>query len=79
VNASRRLPKHNSGERVTVNTMQTARQHIVDVLRRAGYTEVADEAMRLLPDPVDLDHVAVFLAPYGITKDGLISVMGGSP
>ena len=59
--------------------MQTARQHIVDVLRKTGYTEVADEAMRQLPDPVDLDYVAGFLAPYGITKDGLISLMGGSP
>ncbi len=55
------------------------RRDIIDVLRKTGFAEVADEAARLLPDPVDLDRVAGFLAPYGITKDELISQMGGSP
>ena len=41
--------------------------------------EEADLAARDLPDPVDLDRAAQFLAPYGITKDALISRMGGSP
>jgi len=36
-------------------------------------------AARDLPDPVDLDRAAQFLAPYGVTKDALISRMGGSP
>jgi hypothetical protein len=59
--------------------MQLTRQHVVDTLRRTGFPEVADEILRLLPDPVDLDHVAKFLEPYGITRDELISRMGGSP
>lgn len=59
--------------------MQIARQHVVDVLRTAGLAQVADEATRSLPDEVDLEVAAQFLQRYGITKDVLISRMGGSP
>jgi hypothetical protein len=59
--------------------MQVARQHVVDVLRTAGLPQVADEASRSLPDPVDMERAAQFLQRYGITKDVLISRMGGSP
>ena len=59
--------------------MQVARQHVVDVLRTAGLPQVADEASRSLPDPVDIERAAQFLQRYGITKDVLISRMGGSP
>jgi hypothetical protein len=41
--------------------------------------EAADKAASGLPDPVDLDQAQQFLEPYGITKDALISRMGGSP
>jgi hypothetical protein len=41
--------------------------------------EEAEVAARDLPDPVELDRAAQFLAPYGITRDVLISRMGGSP
>ena len=49
------------------------------MLRRTGFGEVADEALRLLPDPVDLDRAVEILQLYGVTKDELISRMGGSP
>jgi hypothetical protein len=62
-----------------VVTVQFTRQHVVDVLRKAGFREAADEAMRVLPDPVDLDYAARWAAPYGITESELISRMGGSP
>jgi len=58
---------------------QVTRQHVVDVLRTAGLREVADEATRSLPDQLDLERAAQFLQRYGITKDVLISRMGGSP
>ena len=58
---------------------QYRKQDIVDMLRKVGLTEQADEAMRVLPDPVDADEVARFGALYGITRDTLISRMGGSP
>jgi len=32
-----------------------------------------------LPDPVEGDQIAAFLAPYDITLDELESRMGGSP
>jgi hypothetical protein len=59
--------------------MQLSRQNVVDVLRRTGLRELADEALRVLPDPVDLDHVAKWAESHGITRDDLISRMGGSP
>jgi hypothetical protein len=37
--------------------VQCSRQEVVDLLRKAGFREAADEAMVELPDPVDLEHV----------------------
>ena len=59
--------------------MQVTKRHIVDVLRTAGLPQVADEANRSLPDELDIEHAAQFVGRYGITKDELISRMGGSP
>ena len=59
--------------------MQVTRQHVVDMLRTAGLLGLAEEAHRVLPDPVEYNHAAGFLAQYGITKDELISRRGGSP
>ena len=52
---------------------------MVDVLRRTGFNELAEEVPKALPDPVDLEDVLKFLEPYGITKDFLMSRLGGSP
>jgi hypothetical protein len=49
------------------------------MLRRTGLPELAEEALRVLPDPVDLDFVAEVLQRYGVTMDDLIDRMGGSP
>jgi hypothetical protein len=49
------------------------------MLRQAGFGEVADEAMRDLPDPVDLDHLREWGRQRGITREVLTSQMGGSP
>ena len=59
--------------------MQVSRQHVVDILRIVALPELADEARRVLPDPVEYNHAARFLARYGLTKDELISRRGGSP
>jgi hypothetical protein len=59
--------------------MEVTRQHVVDVLRTAGLPEAADEANRSLPEEMELEQAEEFLGPYGITKDALISRMGGSP
>ena len=57
--------------------MQYSRQHLASTLRRTGFPEVAEEALRVLPDPVDGDQIAAFLVPYGITMDELVNRMGG--
>ena len=59
--------------------MQVTRQHVVDILRMAGLAELAEEAQRTLPDPLEYKQAERFLARYSITKDELISIMGGSP
>jgi hypothetical protein len=62
-----------------VIAVQLTRQHVVDVLRKAGLPEMADEALRDLPDPVDSEQVAAWAVPYGVSMDELTSRMGGSP
>ena len=62
-----------------VAEMQYSKQELVTILRRTGYTELADKALRVLPDPVDYDQITAFLRPYGVSKDDIISEMGGSP
>jgi hypothetical protein len=52
---------------------------VVDVLRRAGLWEDARQAELSLPESADLDRVAEFCHARGITKDMLVSLLGGSP
>ena len=59
--------------------MQFRREEGVEILRRTGFNAEAEEAARVLPDPVDLDRVAQWAQQHGITHDMLISAMGGSP
>ena len=59
--------------------MQYSKQEVVALMRRTGYTELADEAERVLPDPVDLDQLEAFARQHGVSKDDIISEMGGSP
>jgi hypothetical protein len=55
------------------------KHEIVRMLRNAGLPQVAEEAEQSLPDEVDLERAAQFAARYGVTRDELISRMGGSP
>lgn len=59
--------------------MQYSRQHVVDLMHRLGRPELADEAARVLPDPVDADQLSAWSMQHGLTHDDLISQMGGSP
>ena len=59
--------------------MQVTREHVVGILRMVALPDLAEEARRVLPDPVEYNRAARFLAEYGVTKDDLISRMGGSP
>ena len=62
-----------------VVAVQLTRQHVADVLRTAGLPEMADEAVRDLPDPVDSEQVAAWAVPYGVNMGDLVSRVGGSP
>ncbi len=58
---------------------QFVKQEVINVLRKTGYPAAAEDALHVLSDPVDIDTLQRFVAPYGITQDELISRMGGSP
>ena len=58
---------------------QYSRQHVIDLLNRLGYIQLAEEASRVLPDPVDADQVSTWGMQHGLSRDDLISRMGGSP
>ena len=59
--------------------MALQRQWVIDVLRRSGYREAADDAARELPDEVSRQEVEEFGDRHGISRDELIDRMGGSP
>jgi hypothetical protein len=58
---------------------QYSRQYAVDLLKHAGYTDLADEALRELPDPVDVHRLEAWCAQHGLSYSALVSRMGGSP
>jgi hypothetical protein len=62
-----------------VMAMEPSRQDVVDLLRRLGLRELADEASRDLPDPVDWDRLEAWGMQHDISHDDLISWFGGSP
>ena len=37
--------------------MSQDRQWVIDLLRRLGYTQAAEEAARELPDPVSIEEI----------------------
>ncbi len=55
------------------------RQWVVDILRRLGYQHEAEEAARVLPDPVEMEQLREFGDRHGISVAELTSRMGGSP
>jgi hypothetical protein len=62
-----------------VIAMHYSRQQVVDVLARCGFSQLADEALRVLPDPIDSDQLDEWGVKYGLTINDLISQRGGSP
>lgn len=55
------------------------KHEIVRLLQNAGFPDEAEEAERSLPDEVELERAVEFGARCGITREELISRMGGSP
>ena len=59
--------------------MSQDKQWFVATLRRLGYTEAAEAAARELPDPVLMEELRTFADRYSISRDEVMSQMGGSP
>ena len=59
--------------------MSQDKQWFVNTLRNLGYTEAADQAARELPDSVSMEELKKFADRYGISRDEVMSQMGGSP
>jgi hypothetical protein len=59
--------------------MSQDRQWIVDTLHRLGYTQAADEAALVLPEQVSVEQLLDFADRHHISRDEVISQMGGSP
>jgi hypothetical protein len=55
------------------------RQWVVDALHRLGYTQAADEAAQELPEQVSMEQLLDFADRHDISRDEVISRMGGSP
>ncbi|HEY6309656.1 MAG TPA: hypothetical protein VIY52_02455 [Streptosporangiaceae bacterium] len=58
---------------------QYSRQHVVDVLHALQRPDLADEALKDLPDPVDVDRLVQWMMQHGLSRDEMVSRMGGSP
>ena len=57
--------------------MQTTREEVVRILRRAGLFEDAEWAEESLPETTDFEEVLSAGAARGITRDTLVSLLGG--
>jgi hypothetical protein len=59
--------------------VEVTREHVVDALRRAGLLDEAERLEASLPETADIEDVVKLCAPRGITRDTLVSLLGGSP
>jgi hypothetical protein len=53
-----------------------SRQEVVDVLRHAGWPDLADEASRTLPDPVDATQLETWEMQHRFSFEDLKSRFG---
>jgi hypothetical protein len=63
---------------IVMGPEQYSRQHVVDLLRHAGWSDLADEASRALPDPVDVTQLEAWGIQHGVSAEDLKSRFGGS-
>ena len=63
----------------TIGKVEVSRDHVVHILRRAGFWQVADEAEKELPDALDIEDAMSWCARHGINTSDVISQLGGSP
>jgi hypothetical protein len=59
--------------------MEVSRDHVVHILRRAGFRDVADEAEKELPTVLDLETAMNWCMHHGVNESDIVSQLGGSP
>lgn len=59
--------------------MAYTKKWLLDMLRRLGYMEAAEDALREMPDEFDLKQLQDFGDRHGISRDEVTDKMGGSP
>src|SRR6185437_12040490 len=74
-----RLDRRSSNGRDEGEVMSQDKQWFVNTLRNLGYTEAADAAARELPDSVSMEELKKFADRFSISRDEVMSQMGGSP
>jgi hypothetical protein len=58
--------------------MAVSKQWAIEMMKRMGYTEAAEEASRVLPEQIELKQLQEFGDKYGISRSELVSAMGGT-
>ncbi len=58
--------------------MAISRQWAIDMLKHMGYAQAAEEALRVLPESVELKQLEEFGDRHGISRSELVSQMGGT-
>lgn len=61
---------------IVMGPEQFSRQHVVDELRHAGWSDLADEALRTLPDPIDVTQLEAWGIQHGVSFEDLKSRFG---
>ena len=61
---------------IVMRPEQYSRQHVVDLLRHAGWSDLADEASRTLPDPIDVTQLEAWAIQRGVSFEDLKSRFG---
>ena len=61
---------------IVMGPEQYSRQHVVDLLRQAGWSDLADEASRTLPDPVDVTQLEAWGIRHGVSVEDMKSRFG---
>jgi hypothetical protein len=59
--------------------MAYTRQWLAQILRRIGYTQAAEDALREMPEEFDLKQVEKFAERHGISHGEVTDATGGSP
>ena len=59
--------------------MAYTRKWLVDLLRRLGYVQAANDALQDMPEEFDLKQLQEFGEQHDISREEVTDALGGSP